>query len=476
MTPPASRTRIIIVGGGFAGTITAIKIIDLTTHPLDITILEPRESIGRGVAYSTPNPDHLVNAPAQNFSLYPEDPQHLARWLENHGSSHGWTPPIGTSYAESFPPRFLFGTYVQEEITRSVRESRDRVTIRHIRTRASDIGENPAGVRVSLDDGTSLEADIAVLANGLLSTAGNVSVAPALTHHPAYIADPFAPNAFDHVGQDGSVLFLGASLTMLDALISMEAKGFVGHYRALSRRGLLVQRNRLVQPWPDVFPGNVLPRSLAELLRIVQTQRRAIAAVNEDWRRLPAAIRPRLPELWAAATTRERVAFARRLRPFWDTALHRAAPKSYDILDLVLAEGRFNHGAGTVLSLQAGPAGQIVVLWQPPGGTTREDTFDLVVSCLGNGFDWRSIPDRLVRRLVQTGFVRPHDTGYGIDAEPHTHAIIDAAGRMSRRTYAVGHPLRGLDWESSSIREQIAGATLVARAITTSASQVQKVA
>ena len=105
-----SRQRIAIIGGGFAGAVTALKLIHASEEPLHLTFFESTHELGRGIAYSTRNNDHLVNGPARLFGLYPDRPNHLADWLSQHAASHGWQPPQGLAFENSFPPRWLFGS------------------------------------------------------------------------------------------------------------------------------------------------------------------------------------------------------------------------------------------------------------------------------------------------------------------------------------------------------------------------------
>lgn len=41
--------------------------------------------LGRGVAYSTESPDHVLNTRASNMSAFPDDPSHFQRWLDMQG-------------------------------------------------------------------------------------------------------------------------------------------------------------------------------------------------------------------------------------------------------------------------------------------------------------------------------------------------------------------------------------------------------
>lgn len=49
-TPPGAR-RVVIVGGGFAGASAAIQLVRGSTLPLSVTIIDPAERAGRGLAY-----------------------------------------------------------------------------------------------------------------------------------------------------------------------------------------------------------------------------------------------------------------------------------------------------------------------------------------------------------------------------------------------------------------------------------------
>lgn len=463
MSSPA-KARIAIVGGGFAGILAAIKIIDRTTAPLDLTIIEERAELGRGIAYSAPDLDHIVNGPAKIFSLHADRPEHLTQWLAANPRRRAWTTPDGTALAESFPPRLLYGDYVQDEFARALKEAGARVTLRHVRDRA--VALEPAGgaQRIRLASGAELAADQVVLATGLFTADRSIAVDAALRTDGRYVADVWADDAFAGVGSDGEVLLLGSSLTSLDALISLEKRGFRGTYVAVSRRGQLVQERRDVTPWPDFLDPANLPESLPALLRQIQLQRRAIAAAGEDWQRLTPAIRPLLPALWAKASDKERAAFARRLRVFWDISLHRAAPPTYRWLDKVRSQGRFRQLKGHVLALHAQPDGVRVAFRSHGADAPQELRADLVVNGLGHEFDWRRIADPLVRDLITRDLVRPHPTGYGIAADPATGAVLDKAGRPTPGLYAVGHPLRGAAWESSAIPEQVAGATALGEA------------
>ena len=92
---PAPRTgHVVILGGGFAGTATAIKLLDAARSPLRITIVDPRAELGGGLAYSTREAAHLMNGPAKLFSLHPERPEHFVHYLARFAADWSWSDPL----------------------------------------------------------------------------------------------------------------------------------------------------------------------------------------------------------------------------------------------------------------------------------------------------------------------------------------------------------------------------------------------
>ncbi len=83
--PAAPIGRIVIVGGGASGALVATQLARRATAPLDVTIVEPRPRLARGLAYSTEDPRHLVNVPARGMSALPDVADHFTRWARCPG-------------------------------------------------------------------------------------------------------------------------------------------------------------------------------------------------------------------------------------------------------------------------------------------------------------------------------------------------------------------------------------------------------
>ncbi len=99
--------RIAIVGGGAAGVLSARCIIEVFSDLRELKAVDIYErnpnGWARGLAFSTRNPQHILNMRATTMSSDPQTPSSFADWaLATAGTSH------------EYPPRDFFGTYLQE--------------------------------------------------------------------------------------------------------------------------------------------------------------------------------------------------------------------------------------------------------------------------------------------------------------------------------------------------------------------------
>lgn len=455
---------IAIIGGGFAGAITAVRLAQTTARAVRIVIIGSEPALGRGIAYSTDNRNHLVNGLAATFGIIPEQPRHLVEWLRDNAASHGWAPPEGVGFEEAFPPRWLYGTYVQATLAQVLAENRERVSFEHFQARATGLSRRASGFQVRTDKGT-VNADAVVLATGLQPRAGLAVEGDGEAGVDKVITRLWEQDAWQGVAADQRLLIVGSSLTALDSIISAEDAGFRGQYTLLSRRGVLVQTRHDVAPWPDVLDAQALPHTLAALVGKARQARRDIRNAGGHRQQLAGAIRPHVPAMWLRASVADKLRYIRYLRPYWENVLHRAAPESGKRLDEVTAAGRLQRETGQLLQLTLLAGGQVQVTWRPRG-TAEQQVFvvDRVVDAHGYEFDWQRSHDPLVRDLLGNGLVRPHATGFGIEADGVT-GQVQVDGKAVAGLFAVGHPLRGASWESNSIGEQVIQAVAAAKAL-----------
>src|ERR1700757_4132215 len=99
---------VVVIGGGFTGTVSAINLVRLGAVPMLVTIINQENPPGRGVAYNTRNPSHLLNVAAHNMSALADQPNHFLEWLTTR--SEYVDQPLSL-LREQFVPRMVYGDY-----------------------------------------------------------------------------------------------------------------------------------------------------------------------------------------------------------------------------------------------------------------------------------------------------------------------------------------------------------------------------
>src|SRR4051794_12049118 len=145
-------TRVVMIGGGAAGTLTAIHLLRRAPARVRVTVVEPRETMGQGVAFGTPDAWHRLNVPAITMTGVPDDPDGFRAFA-------GVAP-------DAFPPRRVFGEYLAA-LLRDARAS-SPATFDHVQGRAARIrdgeGTEDGALVVELVDGRRIAADAVVIA------------------------------------------------------------------------------------------------------------------------------------------------------------------------------------------------------------------------------------------------------------------------------------------------------------------------
>src|ERR1700753_149850 len=115
-------TTIAIVGAGFSGTLLALHLLRRCPPPTKLVLIERNSQFGRGLAYSTGNPSHILNVPAARMSAFHDQPDHFLNWLTAH--------PEADADPHSFVPRQMFGAYIRTLLNEEIKRSgRDRLEL-----------------------------------------------------------------------------------------------------------------------------------------------------------------------------------------------------------------------------------------------------------------------------------------------------------------------------------------------------------
>src|SRR5579864_9709771 len=114
------RKRLVIVGGGFSGTVLAANLRRPPTGGADVILIERSKVMGRGAAYAAHDFPYLLNVPAARSSADSRDPLQFLRFAQAR------LPNVD---GEDFLPRALYGDYLQDLLLRAEREALPHVRL-----------------------------------------------------------------------------------------------------------------------------------------------------------------------------------------------------------------------------------------------------------------------------------------------------------------------------------------------------------
>ncbi|WP_234817869.1 FAD/NAD(P)-binding protein [Mycolicibacterium sphagni] len=458
-TRRSRSARIVVVGGGFSGTMTAVNIARLTEQPLHVCVVNDQGPVGRGVAYGLRRPGYLLNVAARNMSAFPHEPNHFLDWLRTR-SEFELTPDI--ELRERFVARQIYGDYLRSIAQHHLQSPGEGAyaTSELVSGEAVDIEPAEAGCRVRLADGTAIDADRVVLATGNEPPAPLPGVEQ-LADHPAWVANPWQAWEQRRPEHDGSVVLLGTGLSTVDAIITLRALGWLGTIHAISRHGWFPHAHFRGIEYPEFPPPDVDLGALGleRLLALVEEHCAILHERNANPAIIVDKLRPYTQRIWSGFSHDERLTFAREHAARWNVFRHRIAPDIHAQITSSQLTGQLRVHTGSIVKLEPS-AGQIRI--ELADGQSVHG--DLVINATGPATKFTETRSALLQNLLRRGAIAPDsiDMGVRIDSD---HTAVTSSGDRSPWLLALGPLLRGTYWETIAVPELRVQARRVAETV-----------
>jgi uncharacterized NAD(P)/FAD-binding protein YdhS len=428
--------RVVILGGGWNGAALAARLLGADDPALRVTLVERGPRVGRGVAYGTTDPRHLLNVPAGRMSIDPDAPQAFQEYARSRGFDAG---------PHALLPRALYGDYVEDRLATAIGSSRAR--LRLARSEAVDVRRLEGGWSVRLADGASLVADEVVLATG---------------HGPARrprafaglrdprVVEAWQPGAVDDLAPDARVLLVGTGLTALDMLCSLRARGHRRAVTAWSRGGRWPKAHLQSVVWtgerPHLDPLDA-PVTADGLVAWFEDALRQGAAQGLPWQAVVGEVREHVATLWRRLAPEERARLLAARRGAWEVLRHRMPWESRASLGAWRAEGWLADGVAEVVRVRVRPDGVVTTSIDATG--EREAVWDRVILCTGPESDVTRYGSALWTSLLRRGLVAGDPHGLGVLTTP-AGETVDARGAPTG-LWATGGLLRPDRFEVTSV-------------------------
>lgn len=466
--PSASR-RLVIVGGGFSGASMAIQLVRHSSEPLIVTIIDPAERAGRGLAYHASDPDHRLNASSYVHSLLPDDAWHFSRWCQAQGllerDPQALAPDGGFYFRRSD-----FGRYIEESLQAHAHWPATGSTIAHLQDRATDLSRPGEPLQVTTAGGHTLPADLLVVATG--------NPLPRLQHpfdaglgaHSAVIENPLDTRRLLDIAPQARVLLVGSGLTALDVLSTLVRRQHRGEILVISRRGLrpkpqgampavMVQAcgldqpaavpasvalDRIAGPAPLFLTRAGVAATARGWLQALRAEIACVVAAGGQWYQPFDDMRDAVWRLWPMLPAPEKRRFLRKLRTWYDVHRYRSPPQNQRLVDAAVADGRIRFIAGRLQAVSAaGDDNRIAVTWLSPGGAQpQQQIFDTVINCTGLDALAAVSTNPFLVSAMQRGWLRRDACSMGFEVDAHCNAV-GADGAVHAAVRVVGPPTVG---------------------------------
>jgi uncharacterized NAD(P)/FAD-binding protein YdhS len=436
---------LVVVGGGVAGTMTALKLAGAPGIGR-IVVIDREGRFGRGLAYSTPKPWHRINVPSSKMGgIDDSSPDGFTNWLTAQGHA------IGPEYTRAFVPRGLYGDYLCSLLEPLLASG--AVAMRY--DEAVAIEKIEPFYRVTLSNDETIEARFVVLGLGNYPPAGFSTIEPSARLVPTV----WAPDALAGIGKNDSVLVIGTGATAVDSVLDLVHQGVGSETTMLSRRGMFPCDD--VPPISDVEPIDTdRVSTIRELFVALRKDVVAKAAQGIPWQSVVDGLRHKAAPFWQKLPDPERARFMRHARTIWINHRHRLAPDVTVLLAQLQEQQRLRLLAGRLVRAAATATGYRVS-FKLRGSDVVEREFNWILNCVGPDERYGRIADRLLQSLLRCGYARPGPLELGLDVSPNC-VLLDSQGREQHGLYLIGPATRGCFWEVTSVPAIRGQATAVA--------------
>lgn len=444
--------KIGIIGAGFSGTMTAVQLIEKSTVPCEIILINKRESFNQGIAYHPYSESHLLNVTVGKMSAFPSKPSHFLEWLMQYDRLN-YSDKMLTE--NSFVPRKIYGEYLRS-VWDKAQEHADakQIRVRKIDGLVLDLDFFNNQVELTLDHGTKLTVDRCVIATG-----NHVPRNPTIANMDFYSSSSYFRNPWklDAVKMERSVqpvLIIGNGLTMADTVLGLLEHGFKGQIYSISPNGLnmLPHQNAAFQ-YSKLLDELSTNTTLLDLVKLVNKHIKAVRENGISAEPIINSLRPHTPAIWRSLSDVEKRLFMARLRHLWGVARHRIPMHIHDKLQQLRIDGKLTIIAGKITDIHQSNESITVHYFDKKQLLTKTLHVSRVINCTGPESDLSRLENHFLNNCLNTGIVTQDPLKLGICTNIQTFQILNKNGLPHPHLFTLGANLKGELWESTAVKE-----------------------
>lgn len=473
-------THITIIGGGACGISAFIELflqlrIAGRQRQTQITIIEQNPEVGKGLAFGTKEPGHILNTQADLMGIHFTEPAHFSTWLIAHEQRVGREVVDNQGQREAFTTRRLYGTYLKEQFQYYFElAKKEQMQVGVLHAVALEVIRQDERFEIKTSLGQKLQSDFVLLAPGT-PVADNY---PELADKPHYFGSPWPSEPIlEKVPRDADVAVLGSSLSAIDALMTLVDNGYSGKIRCYALDGLMPR----VQPETQVM----VDRKHLTIANLHQIQRTSLrnptvkemfrlfikdAEENEgkaiDWKaaaragksaqelldediliaknggdaliNIPYSLRYDSSQMWKWLDADEKLKFKKWLGRYWAINRHCMPLYNAEKIAELFQQGRLE----VVRDLEEVTYDESRDAFVMQFQRGKQAVEKYLINATGPAAQVKAMKSELIRNLSESGMIEADPVG-GIKINTETMQVV-SGGAVHPQLYAVGHITNGV--------------------------------
>lgn len=455
--------KIGIIGGGFCGTMTAVHLIRYATDPIEIIIINQKETFNKGVAFKPASNTHLLNVPTIKMSAFANEPTHFLDWIMQQLSFKHHNREF---IANAFLPRYLYGQYLseiwQQHTLVAISKNIVLTVIDGLVTQFNAVKNQFLLTTNTLN---TVTVHSCVIATGNNLPRNPTIKNPIFFESGRYQQDPWRKQPAPNKDLTLPVLILGNSLTMIDSVLSLLEQNPQTQICSLSPNGFAILPHRHQNMPYSLVTADLQTKTLPQLARYLRKHIDTLAEIGVLPEPIIDAVRPHVQTIWQRLSSREKRFFFTKLRHAWGIARHRAPAHLHDRLQQLRIDQQLTVYSGNLINLIEEQDGVTVYFYNKK--TKQNETMRVckVINGTGPETDLMRLDDTMLKRALLHGIIAQDELKLGIAANANTFQVVDSNGNTHQRLFTIGGTLKGVLWETTAVAELRTQAEQVAKTI-----------
>lgn len=444
--------RIGIIGGGFAGIMTAVNLIKKTTTPLELYIIGERSNFARGTAYESYLDKHILNVTTGKMSAFPDQPSHFLDWVMSRPSFRDLPKDIVSS---SFLSRNLYGDYLCELWQESIKIAEEKeINVVELVDTVIKLTNTEDGIELSFLNSPSIKVDKCVVATG-----NQIPKNPSIPNlpffkSPNYFQNPWKKECVGDVNSSRPILIIGNGLTMVDTILGLQDHKFKGEIYSISPNGFNILPHRHTGLTYQAHLEEIHDKmSLKELTSVIHKHVKIVRQFGVSAEPIIDALRPHTQRIWRNLTVVEKQFFMSRLRHLFGVARHRIPLHIYDKIQKLRIDGLLHIQSGKIIDITETDRGIDVTYFDKKQRKTQFLNVSRVINCTGPETDFSKLENNFLGQCIHDGIFYQDELKLGIQTNVENFKVKSKDGMEHSNLFTLGSNLKGELWESTAVNE-----------------------